>query len=210
MHLTPSARFHSQLYVWLFHAIFKVSLTYPTPASWHIDVKRQVPFGGASVSRSYRLRKLHVSVSGVTRRCWFVFHFVRDPVRAFMSPLQRRLAARASIDVSSSHAFPTLRMSAALLLFTKLKIVPAIIFPALQSLWHNRGTLSTGQRAKIDAVRFMHVCVYLCNLPWLKKINKMHTCSAWSRGSVWHETHFLSFPLGSMYVWLRMSPPFLL
>lgn len=68
-------------------------------------------------------------------RCWLVFH---------SSHLQSRLSgsssgiaephAQASIYVTSRHAFRPLRMSAALLLFTKLKIVPAFNFPTLQSL----------------------------------------------------------------------------
>lgn len=68
-------------------------------------------------------------------RCWLAFH---------LSHFQSRLSgsssgiaephAQASIYVTSSHAFYPLRMSAVLLLFTKLKIVPAFKFPTLQSL----------------------------------------------------------------------------
>lgn len=68
-------------------------------------------------------------------RCWFVFHLSHFQSR--LSDSSSGIAephARASNHVTSSHAFHPLRMSAVLLLFTKLKIVPAFNFPTLQSL----------------------------------------------------------------------------
>lgn len=83
-----------------------------------------------------------------------------------MSPLQRRLAARASIYVSSGHAFPPLRMSAALLLFTKLKIVPAIIFPCASiTLTQSRYVKHWAAHENRLGAFYASVYGYLCNLP---------------------------------------------
>lgn len=52
-------------------------------------------------------------------------------------------------STSPSHAFDLLRMSAALLLFSKLKIFPTFNFPTLQELGLIQGTLMGSPRKSI-------------------------------------------------------------